>query len=142
MAVRLGITDELLRKELAGGPGHKMGVTRAEQVSEYCIEAKGEHCYAYVNSLNARSGRLLELPVRDDMTTPREIRTGMAGLLEKTSATIMALTSALADDNINDNERRDIERKLSDLFAVGQGILRGTHEINESRKPAHLRAAA
>jgi hypothetical protein len=139
MAVRLGITDEVLRKELSDGPSHKMGVTRAEQISEFCIEAKSEHCYAYVNALNARSGRMLELPVID-MAGKQDIRSDMALMLKECSDAVVALTNALADDTISDNEMRDVRREVLELFSVTQKVLNGAESNNAASKPA-LRAA-
>ena len=140
MAVRLGITEELLRKELSGAPSHKMGVTRAEQISEYCIEAKSENCYAYVNTLNARSGKLLDLPVID-MVDKQNIRGGMARMLKECSDAVLVLTKALDDETISDNELRAIQREVLELLASGQEVLNAARSNNAASKPSHIRVA-
>lgn len=140
LAVRLGITDELLRKELSGVPTHKMGADRAEQISDFCIEAKAENCYAYLNALNARGGRLLELPVVD-MAGKQDIRSGMASMLKECSDAVVVLTNALADDTVSDNELREVRREVLELFSVTQHVLNGAESNNSASKPGHLRAA-
>jgi hypothetical protein len=141
MAVRLGITDELLRKELSGAPSHKLGVGRAELISEICIEAQSENCYAYVNALNARSGKLLELPVID-MVDKQDIRAGMARMLKECSDAVLVLTKALDDDTISDNEMRQIQHEVLELLASAQSVLNAARSNNAASKPTHLRAAA
>jgi hypothetical protein len=141
LAVRLGITDELLRKELSGAPSHKMGADRAEQISDFCIEAKSEHCYAYVNALNASKGLMLALPVID-MAGKQDIRSGMASMLKECSDAVVALTKALADDTISDNELREVRREVLELFSVTQHVLNGAESNNAASKPAHVRAVA
>lgn len=141
MAIRLGITEELLRKELSGAPSHKMGVTRAELISEICIEAQSENCYAYVNTLNARSGKLLELPVIE-MADKQDIRSGMARMLKECSDAVLVLTNALDDETISDNELRLIQREVLELLASGQTVLNAAKSNNAASKPAHLKVAA
>jgi hypothetical protein len=141
MAVRLGITPELLRKELSGVPTHKLGVGRAELISELCIEVKSENCFAYVNTLNARSGKLLDLPVID-MVDKQDIRAGMARMLKECSDAVQVLTNALADDTISDNELRQIQREVLELLASGQDVLNAAKSNNAASKPTHLRAAS
>lgn len=141
LAVRLGKSEETLRKELAGDTKFKLGLRDAVAISEMCIEAKSEHCYAFVNSLAGKAGNLVALPVRE-MGSKQELRGEMAGMLKECSDSFGALTEALSDDRISDNERRTIERELGELAARLQAVHRGVRENNEASKPAHLRAAA
>lgn len=141
MAVRLDVTDEVLRKKLSGSRNHNLSALEVVRISELCIEAKSEHCYLYVNLVNGSAGKLLELPVRD-MATKQDLRTDMAGLLKECSDTFQVLTSALADERISDNEMRDIGRELAEMAERLQAVQRGARERHEASKPTHLRAAA
>lgn len=139
LAVRLDKSDEVLRKELSGDAKFKMGAIDASAISEMCIEAQSQHCYAYVNAVSGNAGRLLELPVRD-MVEKQDLRGEMAGLLKECSDTFQVLTTALSDNTISDNERRAVERELGELAEKLQAVHRGVRANNEASKPA-LRAA-
>ena len=141
VALRLGKPAETLRKEIAGAQGFKLGVLHAAQISEMAIEAKSSHCHAFVNTIAGAAGRFIELPVRE-MTAPKQdLRSDMAQLLKECSDAVLALTTALADDTISDNELRTIQREVGELLSKSQDVLRGATENNAASKPAHLRAA-
>lgn len=141
LAVRLGKSEETLRKELAGDTKFKLGLRDALAISEMCIEAQSEHCYAFVNAIAGKAGNLIALPVRE-MGTKQELRGEMAGLLKECSDAFGVLTDALSDDRISDNERRHVERELGELAGRLQAVHRGVRENNEASKPAHLRTVA
>jgi hypothetical protein len=140
IALRLGKSDEVLRKELSGDPKFKMGVIDATAISAMCIEANSAHCNAYATAVAANCGGFVALEVRE-MGGKQDLRSDMAGMLKECTDAVVVLTAALADESISDNERREIERELADLFAKAQDVLQGTQARNVAGKPM-LRAAA
>jgi hypothetical protein len=140
VALRIGKPAETLRKEIAGSQGFKLGIVHAAQISAMAIEAKSEHCYAFVNSIAGDAGRMLELPVRDMAGGKQDLRSDAAGLMKEGSDVLMELTSALSDDQISDNELTRIEREAAEVFERTQAIVRGARARNLAGKPV-LRAA-
>lgn len=141
IAARLGKTEEVLRKETCGSPSHKHGLNDAVTISDMCIEAQSPHCYAFVTAIGAPAGRFIELPVREMPTPKQDLRSDMAQLLKECSDAVLALTTALADETISDNELRTIQREVGELLSKSQDVLRGASENNAAHKPAHIRAA-
>jgi hypothetical protein len=142
VAIRVGKNPETLRKELSGSdPKFKMGESTAQLISETAIEEGWPNCYAYVNAVAAGAGRFIELPVRDMAVPKQDLRADMAAMLKECSDAVIALTTALADDAISDNELRTIQREVGELLSKSQDVLRGAAENNAAGKPSHLRAA-
>lgn len=147
MAVRLGLEldakgdSEVLRKELSGSASHKLGVVRANQISEICMDAKSPHCYAYVNAVCGGAGRMLELPVREMTVGKQDLRDEAAGVVKEGTDVLIELNAALADDQISDNELRRIDKEIDEAQAKLQELRRDAHARNKAGKPAHLRAA-
>lgn len=142
VALRIGKPAETLRKEIAGSQGFKLGIVHAAQISAMAIEAKSEHCYAFVNSIAGDAGRMIELPVRDMTVGKQDLRNDSAGLVKEGTDVLMALNEALADDNLNDNELARIEREAAEVMERAQEIVRSARARNLADKPAALRAAA
>lgn len=68
LAVRLGLADDTLRKQIAGQKPYILAATTASQVSAMCIEVQSDHCYAYIGILNAEAGgHFMRLPSMDGM---------------------------------------------------------------------------
>jgi hypothetical protein len=141
VAARLGKTDEVLRKELSGATSHKLGVVDAQTIAEMCCEAKSQHCHALVNSIAANSGGFVALEVRE-MVAKQDLRNDAASLMKEGTDVLLELNSALADEQISDNELARIEREAGEVFERMQAIVRGARARNLAGKPAHLRAAA
>lgn len=140
MALRLGKTEEVLRKELSGAHTHKLGVLTACQISTYCMDIQTQHCNAFATAVAVSSGGFIRLEVRD-MLTKQDVRADMAGLVKETSDVMSKLTDALADELVSDNERRDIEHELADVFTKAQDLVKGITARNLASKPSELRAA-
>ena len=142
IAVRIGKPEETLRKELSGNdPKFKLGLTTAMLISDLLIEAKSAYCYAFVNAIHGAAGRLLELPVHEMPPEKQDLHADSAVLLKECSDVIGAVTAALADGQISDNERKAIGRELSELLAQIQVVERDVRANNEAGKPTSLRAA-
>lgn len=140
VAARLGKTDEVLRKELSGATSHKLGVVDATTIAEMCADAKSEHASAFANGLAALTGAFIALPVRE-MVGKQDLRQDAAGLLKEGTDVLQALTIALADEAISDNELQTLEREVGDVFEKLQSLLRGATANNAASKPSYLRAA-
>lgn len=143
VAIRIGKNPETLRKELSrSDPKFKMGDDTAQLISETAIDEGWPNCYAYVNAVALGAGRFIELPVRDIPAPKQDLRADMAQLLKECSDAVLALTTALSDDAISDNELRTIQREVGELLSKSQDVLRGASENNAAHKPAHVRAVA
>jgi len=139
IALRLGKSDEVLRKELAGDPKFKMGAIDAAAISTMCIEAQSAHCNAYATSVASDCGGFVSLEVRE--MGKQDLRSEMAGMLKECSDAFGVLTESLADESISDNEMRRIEREIAEVFEKTQTVLRGARARNQAGRPA-LKAAA
>lgn len=143
VAIRIGKNPETLRKELSGtDPKFKMGENTAQLISDTAIEEGWPNCYAYVTAVASNSGGFIALPVREMTALKQDLRADMASMLKECSDAVVALTTALSDDTVSDNELRTIQREVGELLAKSQDVLRGARENNAASKPAHLRAAA
>lgn len=140
MAVRLDVSDEVLRKKLAGSRNHNLSALEAVRISDLCIEAKSEHCYLYASLISASAGRLLALPVYE-MTPKQDLRTDTAGMMKECADLLGEVTLALSDEQISDNELKRIEKEAAEAIEKLQAVLRGAQARNEANKPAYLRAA-
>lgn len=139
VALRVGKPAETLRKEIGGNAGFKLGLDTAVLISDLCIDAKSEHCYAFVNSVSGPAGRFIELPVRE-MVEKQDLRQDAAVMLKEGTDVLSELTVALADEQISDNELTRIEREVADAVESLQAVLRGAQARNKASKPS-LRAA-
>lgn len=141
VALRLGKPAETLRKEIAGAQGFKLGVIQASEISAMAIEAQSAHCYAFVNVIAGSAGQFIRLPVRE-MTAKQDLRNDAAGLMKEGTDVLLELNSALADEEISDNELARIEREAAEVFERAQALVRGARARNAAGKPAYLKAAA
>jgi hypothetical protein len=140
VAARLGKTDEVLRKELSGATSHKLGVVDATMIAEMCADAHSQHASAFANGLAALTGAFVALPVRE-MVGKQDLRQDAAALLKEGTDVLQALTVALADEAISDNELQTLEREVGDVFEKLQSLLRGAKANNSACKPAYLKVA-
>lgn len=135
LAVRLNKSDEVLRKELSGvSPSHKMGLADAEEIATMCREAGSAEAHALGTVFTFNAG-MLALPVAQP---------GAAKCLTKSSAiavrecadVLMAVTLAKADNNVSDNDKRDVRREIAEavaaLLAVDQS-LEAEHAADNAR---------
>jgi len=146
MAVRLGLEldpkgeCEVLRKELSGSASHKLGVIRAHQISEICMDAKSPHCYAYVNTVCGSAGRMLELPVRE-MTEPVSMQRSTSDVIREMSDVVtMSLESG--NQSMSDNEAARQLKEVHEAYAALQRHEQNIRAANAAGKPAHVRAVA
>ncbi|MDM0011972.1 transcriptional regulator [Variovorax sp. J22P168] len=135
VAVRIGKSEEVLRKETSGHGAFKHGLADAVTISDMCIEAQSPHCYAFVNEVAGRAGRLVELPAHEG-ANKQDIRADVAGLLKECSDTVAVVTEALADETISDNELRHVEREIEELVERAQAVCAGARARHAASRPA------
>ena len=140
VALRVGKPAKTLEKELRNEQGHKLGVLVADEINALCNEVASKHCRAYVNAIAGDTGGFVELPVRS--MGRQDLRTHAADMLRECSESISALTEALRDEAISDNERRSIERELGELIEKVQEVQCGVRAVHEASRPARIREAA
>ncbi|QRF55766.1 phage regulatory CII family protein [Variovorax paradoxus] len=141
VASRIDKPEETLRKELSGTDAKfKLGMVTALLISDMCIEAGSPDCYAFINAINGKGARLLELPLIDPSMLG-DLRISGATIVEKGANAFKVLSEALQDGHVSDNERKAIEAAMVGLVGAAQGVVRGAQANNEAGKPAHLRAA-
>lgn len=141
VALRIGKNEETLRKELSGDAKFKLGHRDCMAISDLCIEAQSPDCYAFVNAIAGGAGQMIALPVRD-MADESCIRTDMAGMLKECSDVFGAITEALSDGGICDNDMKRITREVGEMFGKAQSVLQQARAKNLAGKPVHLRSAA
>jgi hypothetical protein len=122
MAVKLDMSAEVLRKQLAGeGEGRfKLGVIDACLISEVCIRDNSPHCRAFVNTIAADSGGFVALPVRDSVGG--NIHGSAAGLVKECSDVVGAVAEGMRDGTLSDNDRKAIEKELRELLEKVQDV--------------------
>lgn len=120
VATRIGKPAETLRKELAGAPGFKLGQACAELISDMCIEARSEHCMAFVNAVANRAGGFIELPVLE-MPEAACVQKSMSMVIREMSHVSMATIEGDADGVISDN---DLQRNLREICEARQALQR------------------
>jgi hypothetical protein len=139
VALRIGKTAEVLRKELGRAQGFKLGLSTAMLISELCIEANSEHCHAFVNVVTASSGGFVRLPVVD-MREPQCINKTMCETVREMSDVTTATLSANADDVISDNDLRAALKEIGEAREALQKLERALIAKNAAGKPGAVQA--
>jgi hypothetical protein len=133
MGAVVGISAEVLRKQLSGAQGFKLGVVDAELIAEACVRAQSEHCRAYANAVALQHGGFVELPVRAVMA-PAELASGLAGVVQKASDMLSAGIGSIADGDVSDNECKVLRALVADLVEKVQEADRQIVEANLAGK--------
>ena len=134
VALRLNKAVSTLEKELRSAPGYKLGVLDAEEISCMCIEARSAHCHAYANAVASRCGGFVELPAQ--VLPLKALRACLADLVKEASDVLMSGTLGLADDDISDNDEKQISRELMELLSRIQDVqagVRAAHQAGQRR---------
>lgn len=142
VAVRIGKSDEVLRKELAGSPTHKMGASDAIAIARICVEAGTDHCYAYASAVAAECGGRFEAADPGDRSLGRGPVLRASDLMRETSDVTTAVIEAMGDGVVSDNELARIEREISAAEAVLQALRECVRRVNADGKPQFAGAAA
>lgn len=142
VAIRIGKSDEVLRKELSGAPTHKMGANDAVAIARMCVEAGAEHCFAYASAVAAECGGRFELTQPDDSSLARSPVLRASDLLRETSDLVTAVIESMADGVVSNNELSRIERDISTAEGVLQALRECVRQVNASGKPEFSGATA
>jgi hypothetical protein len=121
LAILCGKAPETLRHEIGGKDArYKLGVLDACTISEACISAGSLHCHAYANAVASNCGGFVALPVRGE--TSGDLHRATAGLVKSCAEVSVAVAEALRDGTVSENERRVIEKHLTDVLAQVQSV--------------------
>lgn len=141
IALRLGKSDEVLRKELAGDAKFKMGVVDAERIAAMCIEAGTEQRFAYASAVATSCGGFVQLPVVEMSDLPCLNKT-IAEIIKEVSHVVTSVTESDEDGVISDN---DLARDLKEINEARVALQKLEHALrakNAAGKPAAMRAVA
>lgn len=133
IALRIGKTQEVLRKELCDAPGFKLGLSTAMLISELCIEAGSEHCRAFVNVATASSGGFIQLPVVQ--MRPESVNRSLSAIVREMADVTAETLRADADGVISDNELRATQKEINEAREALQFLERALRVKNQAGKP-------
>lgn len=124
VAQRLGISDEHLRKQLAGATNHKMGVVDACIIAELCATTRSPHAHAYATAVASVCGELqVVLRVGDPHDAAHAHPQRHVGdVIRETAEVAEAAIAALADDDVTPVEHRKFGKQVADAIAALQGL--------------------
>ncbi len=138
MAPRLNKATEVLRKELAGSPSHKLGALDALAIARMCVEAGTPHCYAYAQAVASECGGRFEIGEQAEEGDLQPMQR-ISELMKETSHVTATFVDALSDNKISDNELALIEREIAEAEAVLMALRHAARSINAAGKPASER---
>lgn len=122
LAVRLGKSDEVLRKELSGASAHhKMGLADAEQIAEMCREAGSPEAHALGTVFSFKAG-VLSLPVMDMGEGGLCLSRTTAHAVHETADVLLAVTRSKSDGNISDNDKREVLTEIGQAVSALQAV--------------------
>ncbi|WCM86673.1 phage regulatory CII family protein [Acidovorax sp. NCPPB 3576] len=140
ISLRLGKTDEVLRKELAGSATHKLGAMDALAIARLCVETKTPHCFDYASFVAQECGGRF---VPDDEAEPKPSIDPMrkvSRLMRETSDVTSIVIEALSDGVISDNELACIEQEIAEAEEVLRRLRRAAQAVNAQGKPKSERS--
>lgn len=136
LAVRLAKSPEVLRKELAGAKGFKLGADDAAEISAMCAEARTEHALGFITAWAQRSGCfVIPIPPMDGSPVNSEAVHKMADMARESAELLAETSRSLADGRVSDNELERVKREAMHLVASVQGLLSAMAGLNELCKP-------
>lgn len=135
VALRRGKSSEVLRKELAGAPGFKLGVVDACAISSMCAEVGSEHATAYANAVASHCGGLVTLqPKSGDDGADLVQRTSVA--VKEVAEVMSQVAVRAADGEVSLNDLRVIEKEAAEATAAIQEVTRAARAAYEAGRPA------
>ncbi|MFC4924992.1 phage regulatory CII family protein [Delftia deserti] len=134
VAVRLGKTDEVLRKELSGASSHKLGAVDALTIASLLREAGMPHCYDYAAYVAHECGGRFEV-LQEPVAGAASPMTKISKLVLETSHVTGAVIAAMQDGVISDNELAQIEREIAEAEEVLRKLRQAARAVNAAGKP-------
>lgn len=141
VAVRIGKTGEVLRKELSGAASHKLGAVDALTIARIACEEGRPHCYDYAAMVAQECGGRFEL-VTEPVSEVASPVAKVSKLVLETSHVTSAVIEAMQDGVITDNELAQIEREIAEAEEVLRKLRQAARAVNEAGKPAGERRAS
>lgn len=145
LALRIGKSDEVLRKKIADSPTHMLGAREALTLARLCVEAGSEHAYDYASVVALECGGRFErtpMPSDADLTPMQQV----SGLMREAADVNTVIANALANNtvpgivDINDNQMAAIDRELDQTHANLQ-LVRMTCRAIHSRGKRRIEVA-
>lgn len=134
MALILGISADLLGKKLRDEQGHKLHAADIGIINESCIRKRTTHCFAYINCLAGNAGMSFNtLPVLD---APPCIAESSASVTQEMADMAATVIRSIADNDVNDNELKRIEKDGAEAIASIQNCLAACRAKNRAGKAA------
>lgn len=134
VAVRLGKTDEVLRKEIAGGSSHKLGAIDALLIASMACDAGTPHCHDYAAYVAHECGGRFE-PLQSSDAGATSPVAKVSKLVLETSHITSAVIEAMQDGVISDNELAQIEREIAEAEDVLRKLRQAARAVNFAGKP-------
>ena len=134
IAVRLGKSDEVARKELSGAASHKLGAVDALAIARIACEAGTPHCYDYAAYVAHECGGRFEL-LQEPVAGAASPMTKISKLVLETSHVTGAVIAAMQDGVISDNELAQIEREIAEAEKVLRKLRQAARAVNAAGKP-------
>ncbi|EPD35558.1 MULTISPECIES: phage regulatory CII family protein [Delftia] len=134
IAVRLGKSDEVARKELSGAASHKLGAVDALAIARIACEAGTPHCYDYAAYVAHECGGRFEL-LQEPVAGAASPMTKISKLVLETSHVTGAVIAAMQDGVISDNELAQIEREIAEAEEVLRKLRQAARAVNAAGKP-------
>ncbi len=134
VALRIGKTDEVLRKELSGASTHKLGADDALAIARLCVEAGSAHCHGYAALVAQECGgdfRPLNAPPEHKQSPMQRVST----LAREAGDVTGTFIEALADGVITDNELEAIEREIAEAEEALRKLRQAARAVNAAGKP-------
>lgn len=139
IALRIGKTDEVARKELSGAATHKLGAVDALAIARLCVEAGTPHCYDYaVYVAQECGGRFVPGEAAVDAESLNPVNK-IGRLVRETSDVTTTVLQAMQDGVVSDNELGQIEREIAEAEEVLRKLRQAARAVNQAGKPAHER---
>lgn len=144
VALRLGKSPEVLKKELQHGTPHcKLGLLDAVHIAQMCHEVGSADADALAVAVAAESGGTFTagvLNLHQNMGLSRlelvsHCLRSVAPLSSEGADLVSAVVEAAADGHVSDNELRRIEREALDALQAVQRILEAARAANAASKP-------
>jgi len=139
VAVRIGKTGEVLRKELSGAASHKLGAVDALIIARIACEEGRPHCYDYASVVAQECGGRFELVTGPMADAPSPVAK-VSKLVLETSHVTTAVIDAMQDGVISDNELAQIEREIAEAEEVLRKLRQAARAVNAAGKPEAARS--
>lgn len=139
VAVRIGKTGEVLRKELSGAASHKLGAVDALIIARIACEEGRPHCYDYASVVAQECGGRFELVTGPMADVPSPVAK-VSKLVLETSHVTTAVIDAMQDGVISDNELAQIEREIAEAEEVLRKLRQAARAVNAAGKPEAARS--